>query len=111
VLVTGPDHACANAPPELNVILFFLNMSSDYACPCLNVLIVVQAPPPPDTPPSTPTDSNYRPVYVGEEGVSIVRIISLLFGFLLQTIDFFLLGPLGSSSVDPQESNALGTRV
>ena len=50
-------------------------MSSDYACPCLNVLIVVQAPPPPDTPPSTPTDSNYRPVYVGEEGVSIVRII------------------------------------
>ncbi|KAH9062672.1 hypothetical protein EDB87DRAFT_1605216, partial [Lactarius vividus] len=48
-------------------------MSSNYACPCLNVLIAVQAPPPPDTPPSTPTDSNYQPVYVGEEGVSIVH--------------------------------------
>jgi hypothetical protein len=61
-------------------------MSSDYACPCLNVLIAVQAPPPPDTPPSTPTDSNYRSVYVGEEGVSIVCILgflSFVFGFLL----------------------------
>ncbi|KAH9006788.1 hypothetical protein EDB86DRAFT_2868270 [Lactarius hatsudake] len=48
-------------------------MSSNYACPCLNVLIAVQAPPPPDTPPSTPSDSNYQPVYVGEEGVSIVH--------------------------------------
>ncbi|KAI9448005.1 hypothetical protein H4582DRAFT_1897722, partial [Lactarius indigo] len=52
---------------------FSLNMSSNYACPCLNVLIAVQAPPPPDTPPSTPTDPNYQPVYVGEEGVSIVH--------------------------------------
>src|SRR6266404_7839227 len=58
------------------LFVFFssLNMSSNYACPCLNVLVSVQAPPPPDTPPSTPTDSNYQPVYVGEEGISIVRI-------------------------------------
>lgn len=54
-------------------LVFSLNMSPNYACPCLNVLISVQAPPPPDTPPSTPTNSNYRPVYVGEEGISIVH--------------------------------------
>lgn len=63
-------------------------MSNNYACPCLNVLIAVQAPPPPDTPPSTPTDPNYRPVFVGEEGVSIVHILA--FGFIWQTTESFL---------------------
>lgn len=85
-------------------------MSSDYACPCLNVLVAVQAPPPPDTPPSTPSDPNYHPVYVGEEGVSIVRILRLSFPISFANRSIFF-GPLGSSTVDSQESNPLRTRV
>lgn len=41
---------------------------SRYACQCLNVRIRPQ--PPPDGPPST--DNEFEPVYVGDEGLSVV---------------------------------------
>ena len=62
-------------------------MSSNYTCPCLNVQIHTHRPP--SLSPSLPiSDPYYQPVYVGQDGIVIVRILPsycfILFIFLFQ---------------------------
>lgn len=53
-----------------------LNMSSNYACACLNVFIRPHHPPSSSSPAPTLTDPDYRTVYVGQEGISIVPTLT-----------------------------------
>ena len=53
-----------------------LNMSSNYACPCLNVFIRPHHPPTYPFPAPSLTDPDYHSVYVGQDGISIVLILS-----------------------------------
>ena len=56
-------------------------MSSNYTCPCLNVQIHTHPPPSPF--PSLPiSDPHYQPVYVGQDGIVIVRILPSYFFIL-----------------------------
>ena len=62
-------------------------MSSNYACPCLNVHFRARQPPSPY--PFLPlSDSHYQPVYVGQDGIAIVHTLPshfvYLFNFLVQ---------------------------
>jgi hypothetical protein len=57
-------------------------MSSNYACPCLNVQIHTHHPPSPS--PSLPiSDRHYQSVYVGQDGIVIVRILLPSYFFIL----------------------------
>ena len=64
-------------------------MSSNYACPCLNVQFSALHPPPSSSPPLL-SHQNYHPLYVGQDGISIVHTLPsllssiILFIFLLQ---------------------------
>ena len=46
-------------------------MSSNYACLCLNVQLRALLPPSPSSP-CDPSHPDYQPVYVGQDGISIV---------------------------------------
>jgi hypothetical protein len=64
--------------------MFDLNMSSNnYACACLNVSIRPHLPL--SSTPPTITHPDYRPIYVGEQGISIVPTLSLPF-FILYSL-------------------------
>ncbi|KAI0307139.1 hypothetical protein B0F90DRAFT_1813941 [Multifurca ochricompacta] len=50
-----------------------MSSNTNCACPCLNVHIRIQHPPSTQSSPLQVSDPNYRSVFVGEEGISIVH--------------------------------------
>jgi hypothetical protein len=56
-------------------------MSSNYTCPCLNVHFRALHPPPSSSPPPL-SHENYQPLYVGQDGISIVHTLPYFFYIL-----------------------------
>jgi hypothetical protein len=67
-----------------------MSSSPNYACPCLNIQIRTHHPPSPSSPPPL-NDPHYQPVYVGQDGIAIVRI--RLVHFFILFISLFQLHP------------------